>query len=164
MEQSTIQKCFARCGFGSDWSRAASEPLSEFEFDPEDDVPLQVVKLAQELFGCDFKDLSSIDQELQSRDDAGIDFNLPASEILASMKESDFVVVDDDDDDEDENGDVTESNKISVSKANDCVQVLKQFALQTGDQRILDHVFKIDESLSDIILTKTNQTRGPRWP
>ena len=139
----TIQKCFSRCGFDLN-SSGPSDVDDDYKFEPEDDIPLKVVKLSQEPFGCDFKYLTEIDEKLQSRDDSDIDFDMPAVKLLKTLNAQNC---DDDDDDSDSED---SSIKIPVSNANDFAHGLRQFALQTGNQAILENVFKIEESLSDI--------------
>ena len=163
VETTTIQRCFARCGFDPvSWAeKSVAECELEFDNDAddsEDDVPLQVLKLSKELFGCDFKDLKDIDAELQSRDDNVINFDMPANELLETLRGQNVDDGDDDDDDDDDTDCVETHQKISVSQANESVQVLRQFALQTGNHEILDYVFKVEESLADVALSKTKQS------
>ena len=153
VEGLTIQKCFSRCGFDLN-SSGPSDVHDDYEFGPEDDIPLKVVKLSQELFGCDFKDLTEIDEKLQGRDDSDIDFDMPADKLLETLNAQNCDDHDDDDDVDSEDSAI----KIPVSKASDFAQGLRQFALQTGNQAILENVFKIEESLSDMLINNSKQS------
>ena len=53
VEGLSIQNFFSRCGFDLN-SSGLSDVDDDYEFEPEDDIPLKVLKLSQELFGCDF--------------------------------------------------------------------------------------------------------------
>ena len=54
VETSTIQKCFAKCGF-RDFSRdeSAFNDMSDSE-EEDDDIPLKFISLARELFNCEY--------------------------------------------------------------------------------------------------------------
>ena len=57
VETSTIQKCFAKCGF-TDFSRDDSafnqiNDMSDSE-EEDDDIPLKFISLARELFNCEY--------------------------------------------------------------------------------------------------------------
>ena len=74
VKTTTIQRCIARYGFDPVKWAETTVAESELEYDndaddSEDVVPLQVLKLSKELFGCDFN------AELQSRDDNDINFD-----------------------------------------------------------------------------------------
>ena len=104
-----------------------------------------------QLVSCDIKNACSS----QSRDDNGINFDMPANELLKTkMLLLLMIMMIHDDDDTDC---VETYQKISVSQANESVKVLRQFALQTGTHEILDYVFKVEESLADVALSKTKQ-------
>ena len=63
----------------------------------KDDVPLKVVNLSKELFRCDFKDLTAIDEKLQSHDDSDKAFDTLADKMLEKLNAQNCVVVDDND-------------------------------------------------------------------
>lgn len=61
VETSTISKCFEKAGF----IFPTDEPNTyntDDEEDEDDDIPLSVLKLSNELFGCDLCDLVQLDQ------------------------------------------------------------------------------------------------------
>lgn len=73
VEESTIVKCFAKAGFKScevpvslndktDECRENSCSAAECD-DSDDDVPLAVLRMSQELFGCNFNELVKLDQD-----------------------------------------------------------------------------------------------------
>ena len=104
-----------------------------------------------QLVSCDIKNACSS----QSRDDNGIKFDMPENELLKTkmllLLMMMMMMIDDDDSDC-----VETYQKISCSQANESVKVLRQFALQTGTHEILDYVFKVEESLADVALSKQN--------
>lgn len=61
VDPSTIQKCFARCGFDF---QATSVNEGDNDDDEDDDIPLSIVRMSNELFGCPFKDLVNIDRDV----------------------------------------------------------------------------------------------------
>ncbi|XP_060573116.1 tigger transposable element-derived protein 6-like [Ruditapes philippinarum] len=62
VEASTIQKCFAKCGF-TQFNQVCSD-----NDDDDDEVPLAVLRLSNELFGCTFSDLVDIDKAVPTFD------------------------------------------------------------------------------------------------
>ena len=61
VEQSTIVKCFKKCGFGSDNTSSESDESAQ---DFNEDIPLHLVRLAHQLFGCEFSELVEIEHSI----------------------------------------------------------------------------------------------------
>ena len=59
VDPSTIVKCFAKCGFQFDNDRVQTEAETA---DNDEDIPLRLVSLANELFGCEFSELVAIER------------------------------------------------------------------------------------------------------
>ncbi|XP_053392576.1 tigger transposable element-derived protein 6-like [Mercenaria mercenaria] len=82
----TVIKCFKKCGFGVDSAlpvdSTSSENDSSDDGDLDDDFPLAVLKMAQELFGCDMPELIKIDQDFATCDNNMTDWDRPAQEIM----------------------------------------------------------------------------------
>ena len=68
VETSTIQKCFAKCGF-RDFSRdeSAFNDMSDSE-EEDDNIPLKFISLARKLFNCEYHKLSDVDKQLATSD------------------------------------------------------------------------------------------------
>ena len=62
VESSTIERCFQKCGFKL--SDNEDVELSDETSDINEDIPLRLVGLAHELFGCDFSELLEIEQNM----------------------------------------------------------------------------------------------------
>jgi hypothetical protein len=62
LDNSTIQKCFKRCGF------IHQENVENNTDNESDDVPLIVLQMANDLFGISYKNLVEIDSELRTCD------------------------------------------------------------------------------------------------
>lgn len=65
-EITTIQKCFAKAGFkiNSDMVSTddeGNESDNDDVVDDDDDIPLRVIQMSKDLFGCNFKELCTID-------------------------------------------------------------------------------------------------------
>ena len=82
VEPTTISRCFDRCGF-----TFASSPAPADLDEAEDDYPLSVQRLAQELFGCQFMDLLQIDASMEASATATTSWDRPAGEILRELAE-----------------------------------------------------------------------------
>ena len=75
VQPSTIQKCFNKVGFVGDATCTEEEEEDatcteeEEEEHDDDDVPLAILKLSNDLFGCDFRELKRIDREVKTCDE-----------------------------------------------------------------------------------------------
>uniref|UniRef100_A0A8W8I2G5 HTH CENPB-type domain-containing protein n=1 Tax=Magallana gigas TaxID=29159 RepID=A0A8W8I2G5_MAGGI len=93
VETSTIVKCFKRCGFVD--MQNENLPTTEVDVndggdddeDEDDDVPLAVLQLSRELFGCEFRELVKMDADMETCDNQERDWDKPASEIIEEMNE-----------------------------------------------------------------------------
>ncbi|XP_052696591.1 tigger transposable element-derived protein 4-like [Crassostrea angulata] len=93
VETSTIVKCFKRCGFVD--MQNENLPTTEVDVndggdddeDEDDDVPLAVLQLPRELFGCEFRELVKMDADMEACDNQERDWDKPASEIIEEMNE-----------------------------------------------------------------------------
>ena len=67
VESSTIVKCFAKCGFKFSDSESVDSEVETPDID--EDIPLRLVSLANELFGCEFSELVEIEREIPTCDE-----------------------------------------------------------------------------------------------
>ena len=65
VEESTIVKCFKKCGFGSD---KTSSETDDSDLDFNKDIPLHLVRLTHQLFGCEFSELVEMEQSILTCD------------------------------------------------------------------------------------------------
>ena len=150
VEASTIQRCFARCGFSLETSTQNQAPDSS-EID-EDDIPLAVLRMSKELFGHEFTELAKTDSHIQTSDTTVIEWDKPGSakEILRCMHEE----RDDAVSDVDEEGEVEQKTPVcSLMDAEDYVSKLKQFAATVGECGILSKVMELEEMF---VVTRVN--------
>jgi hypothetical protein len=65
IEITTIEKCFAKAGFKVDSDMILTDDegnINESDNDDDDDdIPLRIVQMSRDLFGCEFKELYKID-------------------------------------------------------------------------------------------------------
>lgn len=157
VEASTISKCFDKCGFNKvriETDENASDDIDE-NVDDDDDVPLSVLKLSKELFGCEFSELANIERNIPTCDTNQIDWDRHATELLN---------LDDKSDDDDENSDsetvVEEASVCSVSEAFSYIDSLKDFACASGNSKMLDCVMELSALATGMrVQCSTKQTK-----
>lgn len=69
MEKNTITKCFEKTGFS--FPAGGGEQVTDCDDninDEDDDIPLSIQKLTNDLFGFEFSDLVKLDQEVNTFD------------------------------------------------------------------------------------------------
>lgn len=132
VDEATIQKCFKKAGFVDTLLHSV---------DDDDDIPLNVVKMARDMFGCKFKELVEIDNKLSVCDEQVKDWETNAQEIL---KETSNDVDDNDDDDRPE---AAEEPCISIPQGQQMVKQLQQLALKHGRTSMLNKIMEIDDEL-----------------
>jgi hypothetical protein len=90
VETSTIVKCFRNCGFiNSDCtkgSKADDHEADSSDDADEDDVPLAVLQLSRDIFGCEFKELVQIDANMKTCAD-GQDWDKCTLDIIKDISE-----------------------------------------------------------------------------
>lgn len=140
VEPSTIQKCFAKCGFPFAVSEQCDKVVSDSDCDDDDDeIPLQTLRLSHELFSCEYQELVELDRLLPTCDlnNCEIRWDNHAQDILTDLKSAcDRDDNGDDDDCNDEHETVTE-DVISMAEANDMLCKLKTLALSRGQDKWL---------------------------
>jgi hypothetical protein len=142
IDVSTIQKCFVRCGFSEDVFSVIDLPVSgdiDLSDDDDDEVPLAVLRLSQELFDCDFNELIQIDQSIATQCSCTIDWSNNAGDILADLREDERDVDD------------TASEEVSsvfLGETQECLEKLKSFALGKGQNTMLDRIMTLQELFS----------------
>jgi len=78
VEESTILKCFKRCGF----KFSDIDQDSELD-DSDDDVPLATLKLTRELFDIEFSELVKIDNDIRtSEQNENVDWDQSSAQDL----------------------------------------------------------------------------------
>ena len=97
---------FLRCGF----ELCTEDSVVDDDIDEDDDnVPLSMIRLARQLFDCEFRDLSQIDIDVLTCDTNEVDWDKSASELI---KEN---VCNDDSDDSDDNDETVLDEKERVT-------------------------------------------------
>ncbi|KAK3107355.1 hypothetical protein FSP39_012591 [Pinctada imbricata] len=154
VETSTIEKCFRKSGFklactdDEQITDATDDDgdSDDNDDDDDDDVPLQVIKLSRELFGCDFKDLPSLDANVYTFNTETTNWDQGAKLILDAIHEETDSNMDDDDDDENNQ---TNNKTISAGDFSDFLDKMKDYATTYGKSDILEHLMKIDEIFTE---------------
>lgn len=151
VEQSTITKCFIKAGFvyesfsNSVSSATSSDNDEENELaeenksdDEDDDVPLAVLKLSLDLFGCTFDDLIQVDKSVRTCDTDLVDWdNTPVADLIRQV--SNDPVSGSDSETEDQSS-TQEHSVVTLNEAYEYVYKLKKFALSHGNCAILNLV------------------------
>jgi len=151
LDSSTIVKCSQKAGFKMDKDRSLTQSHvsddgdvgvaeSDEENDVEDDVPIAVLSLSRELFGCDFKELVAIDKHTETCDSITRDWdNTPALDILQEIRASQESACDDvvdcydgDDGDIDDDSEDTDSKKLTSNDIQECINKIKHYSLMNG--------------------------------
>lgn len=140
VETSTIQKCFAKCGF-TDFSRDDSafnqiNDMSDSE-EEDDDIPL-----ARNLFNCEYHKLSDVDKQLATSDISVRNWERPAHEILADI---------DDQSKASDNEETEPPKACSLSELDFHIQQIKNFALVNGIQCLLNAAIEMEDDTADIV-------------
>ncbi|XP_062566571.1 tigger transposable element-derived protein 4-like [Saccostrea cucullata] len=153
-EASTIEKCFLKAGFISDTSQELTQELHAESCDDldDDDIPLAVLKLSMDLFGCEFNELKEIDETLATCDNAEIDWTKPAHDLLSDINEQGET------DDESEEEDMILSQFPNNKELLDCVNKIKTFSVHRGCSKLLKNVFQMEELISCLIVQKERQS------
>ena len=136
VESSTVVKCFNKCVF--DTLKTGSDSVEVEEEDAEDNVPLSVLKLSKELFGCEFSELAELEKNIPTCDTNQINWDLPATELLNEREDCDS-----DDNDGDSQNDSETEKVYSVSEAFCYIDSLKAFACSSGNSKMLDCVMEL---------------------
>ncbi|XP_045178721.2 tigger transposable element-derived protein 4-like [Mercenaria mercenaria] len=159
----TIQKCFAKCGFDqiSESDLVVNECDSDDDSDDDDvEVPLAVLRMSHELFGCEYHELVDLDKSVPTCDENNsiVDWDKNAGDILIELQSSKDVC------DNDECDDGVDSDRpetvITMSEASDMLDKLKMFALSKGQDKWLDNIMDLqDMFVSCRAETQCKQTR-----
>ena len=134
VEPSTIQKCFLRCGF----QLCNVDSIVDDSCDDYDDnVPLSMIRLAWDLFDCEFKELA-IDIDVLTCDTNEVDWKKTASELI---KDNDC------NDESDDNDETVLDEKIIVTadQAKVHLDQLKLYILSAGDSAMLNGVMDLED-------------------
>lgn len=166
VEDRTIQKCFYKAGFAkTPVAQCESESNCDSESDqrenPEDeddDIPLAVLKLSYDLFGCPFQNLTEIDATTHTCDTNTIDWEQPASILLKELN-----CQKNDENSESGSDDETEVDVCdhvpSLSEANEMLFKLKSFAIQKGHSNMISIISELDNELSVLSVEKSTQSK-----
>ena len=156
VEKSTIVKCFRKSGFDERIFSGNGNDIDLADQDEDDDnnIPLILVKLSRELYGCAFQESHNLDSALKTSDEQTLDWDLPANELIRVRPETD-------DEDEEEIVDASNENEpvcICIPEAKLMVQKLRQFAIKMGRTLLLNKVMDIDDELLEMMTVETKQT------
>ena len=80
VEASTIQKCFAKCGFKD--SEVAISAASDV------DLPLVILAKSKQLFNCTFQELADSDASVPTCEEGSLNWTRPTSELLKNLEPS----------------------------------------------------------------------------
>jgi hypothetical protein len=120
------------------------------------------MQMSHELFGCDYKDLIRIDEELLTCEIQNSNWDAPIETLLSQFMPENCAFsagIDGDDDDSDDNDNDSSVNVPTYSEACDYVNKLKTFAVSLGNQTLVDNIVKFDDELCNEILNKPKQTQ-----
>jgi hypothetical protein len=120
----------------------------------DDDVPLASFKLAYELFGCSYKELSSIDKLVHTCDTNAMDWNLNPHDILKNLRNQNCSISSDEEDTPD-----LPTSSISLSDAHDMVTRLKLFTVKSGNASLMNTIDELNEQLTLMSVMKLKQTK-----
>ena len=143
VETSTIMKCFQKSGFV--FSETEDNVVSE---DINDDIPLSLANMANELFGCDFSDLVEIEQSIPTCDES-MDWDKPASELLSENE-----TLTDESDETDQTVPVCTLNEVE-----EYLEKLKVFALAKGQNQMLTNVMELTEMATSMRIQTSCQQK-----
>jgi hypothetical protein len=96
-------------------------------------IPLILVKLSRELYGCAFQESHNLDSALKTSDEQTLDWDLPANELIRVRPETD---------DEDE------EDVVDASNENEPVCIVPLTALQDLKECYHPHPGQLDQYLS----------------
>ncbi|XP_053403566.1 tigger transposable element-derived protein 6-like [Mercenaria mercenaria] len=164
VETNTIVKCFSKAGFNIDnfaCSSIADFDVSEEDCDEDDDVPLAVMQMSLELFGCNFKDLVKIDEEVLTCETQNTNWDAPIENLLSEFMpdKCSFSESLDEGDDSDENENDLSVHIPTYSETCDFVNKLKTFAVNVGNSILMDSIVKFDDELCKVIVNKPKQSQ-----
>jgi hypothetical protein len=165
IEAKTIVKCFEHSGFIFPSESVKSVNTDEnHDSDDDDEVPLNVLKLSHDLFGCEFKDLINLDVTLRTCDDSNkTDWErTPALDILKELRDDNTDDLCDGACDDDDDDDVDCADDLKVCSAGDVhehINNIRQYALFHGHNDLLDSIMCVDHIFTHISTTKQKQTR-----
>lgn len=157
VEASTIQKCFAKCGFVEHTSTSAAETPAAAACDDKeqhndddeaDDYPIAVHIMARKLFDCEFEELLDIDKCMKTCNDEPIDWERPARELLHDGES-------DDDDDQEE-----ETPQQPTCSINDCLNFtdqMKQFGIHHGNEKIIEATMALNDMVTEMKFRSSKQ-------
>ena len=152
VEPSTIVKCFKKCGFDFDTSVNVDTSVDS---DIDEDSPLRLVSLANELFGCEFSELVEIERNIPTCDEA-IDWDKPVSELLKEHVHEQETVSDNSDDETVESAEPV----CSLTEVENYIEKLKSFALSKGQATMLTNLMDISEMATSLrIETSCQQSK-----
>ena len=150
VEQSTIVKCFKKCGFGSDNTSSESDESAQ---DFNEDIPLHLVRLAHQLFGCEFSELVEIEHSIPTCDEE-MTWDRPANELL---KEQSEVVSDHSDDKNESEFAPVPSESVSLSDVDSYLEKLELFALSHCQSKMLSNLMELTEMATSLRIETTSQ-------
>ena len=105
--------------------------------------------MAKELFGCSFQELSAIDRNIHTCDNATQDWDRPACDIISEIQAQD-VNSSDNEEPEEEDSAVDTSPIYSLCEMEDVIRKGKEFALAHGNSSLLISLITSEESLMDM--------------
>ena len=145
-------KCFKKCGFDFDTSVNVDTSVDS---DIDEEIPLRLVCLANELFGCEFSELGEIERNIPTCDE-DMDWDKPVSELLKEHVHEQETVSDNSDDETVESAEPV----CSLSEVENYIEKLKSFALSKGQATMLTNIMDISEMATSLrIETSCQQSK-----
>ncbi|XP_050406602.2 tigger transposable element-derived protein 4, partial [Patella vulgata] len=144
----TITKCFRRCGFQLDKAESESDEDDEFN------LPLSLLRLSKQVFDTDFVSLPTIDCDLATCDvNVGeIDWTKSANDLLAEeIGERNY---DHESDDEEELKEIESEKCINMDTALSYCDQIKTLAEREGNFELLDAIMSARDITSKLIVKK----------
>ncbi|XP_060577655.1 tigger transposable element-derived protein 6-like [Ruditapes philippinarum] len=164
VESSTIVKCFGKAGFKlhlqdkSDIEISVEKLADEPTMDDDDDIPLSVIKISYDLFGCSFSDLVKIDDNVNTCDSQNIDWDKNANDLVKDLFKNEENKTDEDDDGEEDCDKCNEEEVLTTAEAVQMISKLKAYSLKKGNPAILKLMSEAEEKLNNQICMTKKQT------
>ncbi len=151
VDESTITKCFLKCGFISSKDGADEQDIV---IDEEESLPPHLERASKELFDLTFRQLLEIDKDFVTSDTDVHDWEASAQDLLKDLHNLDS---------ESEEEEQTVSVEVLPCSMNECFELaekLKMFATYHGKSNILELSMAVLDTLSSIKMNNsTKQTK-----
>ena len=152
VDENTINKCYAKCGFISSKDGTDEQDIS---LDQEQNLPPQMEAASKELFDLTFQQLLEIHKDLVTSDTEIHNWEASAQDLLRNLHD-----LDSDSEEEEDTTVSVEALPCSIKECFEIAEKLKMFATYHGKSSILEMSMAILDTLSSIRMnSSTKQTK-----